>query len=69
MMQGTFRLFWQVVGEGIPWKTFLTEAEAKAEASRLASTNPDRTFYVMVAESACRKSEIEWLQPDKDAPG
>ena len=63
--------FWMVQGSGTARFRHESRAQAEAEATRLALSNPGETFFVMEAVAAVRRQDVEYtsLRPnDEETP-
>lgn len=55
-----FRMFWMVLGVGVPTIRYATEQEARKEAERLARVHRGSTFIVLQAVAGVKTSDVEW---------
>lgn len=68
-MANDFKPFWLVWCEDgrNPTYKHTTEESAKREAERLAEKYPHTVFVVLEAKGACKKTDIEWSYPTREA--
>jgi hypothetical protein len=60
--------FWMVWNERghAPTHKHITVEAARAEAERLARTNPGHTFHVLAALGHCSYNAVNWTEVERD---
>jgi hypothetical protein len=66
-MNNQSRTFWMVLGNVAPTFRHNTELQARAEAARLARTNPGQAFTVLESIATVVKSDMSWSLHHPDA--
>lgn len=64
------RQFWLVwnLKRSTPTVPHGTERQARAEAERLARSNPGETFHVVTSVGACTRSDLHWDEVEIEPP-